>query len=312
MRSHPLLLSTVALCILLSPGRALSGDTRPSDRFFISGDGKIRIENLKTGDTAEVRYREPRGTYPEAARKRIDRLFGISPGAPDHISLRFVSLLDYVEDRYHLPIRVNSGYRSPEYNALLRAKGRLAAKASLHMEGMAADIVLGRTLAARAFQDIRALACCGVGYYHGESLHLDIGPSRSWDETSSKVDTDISAHNKLLMARTDRDIYLPGERIELRIARITDYPIGISASLQVERSGIQLARAPAIGAAGDCLTIAKPAQREILLRVPGGLPTGTRLQLRVGLCNRPFAEMPNTILSNDILVWAVPGAGPRA
>ncbi len=308
MRPHHLLPFVIAMCTVLGPGTAVSGDTALSDRFFLSGDGKIRIDSLKTGESEEIRYREAQGTYPEAARKQIDRLFGIPSGAPDHISLRLISLLDYVEDLYHVPIDINSGYRSPQYNGLLRAKGRLAAKASLHMEGMAADLMLGQSLAARAFEDIRDLDCCGVGYYHGKSLHLDVGPARFWDETSSKVDTDISAHNKLVMARTDRDIYLPGEPIELRIARITDYPIGVSASLQVERNGDPLASAPVLGAAGGCITIAEPAQRDLHLRVPNGLPTGARLRLRLALCNKPFPEMPDSILSNDILVWATPSA----
>jgi len=64
------------------------------------------------------------------------------------------------------------------------------------------------------------MACCGVGYYHDNSLHVDTGPVRYWDETTSKVYTNISEHNKQIMARTDLDIYLPGETVELRLARI--------------------------------------------------------------------------------------------
>jgi uncharacterized protein YcbK (DUF882 family) len=93
--------------------------------------------------------------------------------------------LDYFEDRFQQPIVIISGYRSPEYNENLRAKGRLAAKASLHMEGMAADIQMRKGLSTKAFPLLRALQCCGVGYYHGDSLHLDTGPAR-WDETTSK------------------------------------------------------------------------------------------------------------------------------
>ncbi len=304
MRPDSLPLLILACAVLFGPGPAPGAVL--ADRFFISGNGEVRMENLHTGDKADIRYRDPQGNYPAAAQARIDRLFGIPVGAPDHISLRLVSLLDYIEDRYHEPLVINSGYRSPEYNGKLHAEGRLAAKASLHMEGMASDLLLGRALAPRAFADIRALNCCGVGYYHGESIHIDAGPARFWDETTSKVRTDISAHNKRVMASTDRDIYLPGERIALRIARITDYPIGISATVGIERDGQQLDAAPLVDAKSACLTITKPAQRDLSLTIPAGLPQRTRLQLRVDLCDKPFPEMPDRILSNEFLIWGTP------
>jgi uncharacterized protein YcbK (DUF882 family) len=304
MESRPLQVVTLVLAAVLGPAAAACAGPTPRDRFFISGDGEVRLENLKTGDKARIRYRDAMGAYPAAARARIDRLFGIPSGSDDRIALRLVALLDYIEDRYRVPIRINSGYRSPEYNSQLRAKGRLAAKASLHMEGMASDIVLGTALAARAFDDMRALACCGVGYYHGESLHVDTGPARFWDETSSGVGMDLSSRNKLVMARTDRDVYLPGERIELRIARITDYPIGVSALVGVERDGALLAATPIDGATGKCATIAEPAQRDLRLTLPAGLPAGALLTVRLDLCNRPFPEMPERIVSNEFLVSA--------
>jgi uncharacterized protein YcbK (DUF882 family) len=302
MISLPLPAVILTLVAVLGSGPLWCGDLWARDRFFISGDGRVRLENFKTGDQATIRYRDAQGAYPVTAQAGIDRLFGVPAGASDHISLRLVSLLDYIEDRYQRPIRINSGYRSAEYNRRLRDQGRLAAKASLHMEGMACDLVLGAALAPRAYEDIRALACCGVGYYHGESLHVDTGPARFWDETSSKVDTDISAHNKLVMVRTDRDIYLPGEPIDLRIARITNYPIGVWAIAGVEGDGALLASIPFHGGQGDCMTIDEPIQRVLSLTLPVRLPPATRLRLRLDLCNKPFPEMPDWIVSNEILV----------
>src|SRR5713101_2786215 len=185
------------------------------DLYFLSGDGLIHLTNAHTGESARIRYRLPDGSYPQAAHQQINRLFGVPAASSDAISLRLISFLDYIEDRFHQPITIISGYRSPEYNEGLRSQGRLAAKASLHMEGMAADIMTQKNLAAKAFKIIRDLHCCGVGFYHGNSLHLDTGPPRFWDETSSKVKTDISTHNKSIMVRTDQDIYLPGEKVEL-------------------------------------------------------------------------------------------------
>jgi len=66
----------------------------------------------------------------------------------------------------------------------------------MHIEGMAADIRMRKVLSAEWFQTLKAMACCGVGYYHDNSLHVDTGPVRYWDETTSKVYTNISEHNK--------------------------------------------------------------------------------------------------------------------
>lgn len=289
----------VAFCSALSVSAA---DTLVKDRYFLSGDGWIQLSNAKSGQSARIRYRLPDGSYPQAARQQINRLFGIPANSSDQIALRLISLLDYVEDRFRQPIEIISGYRSPEYNENLRAQGRLAARASLHMEGMAADIRLGKVLSAKAFPVIKALQCCGVGYYHGESLHLDTGPARFWDETSSGVDTDISEHNKRIMVRTDQDIYLPGEQIELRLARITDYPIGVTSGFSIVRDGQTLKTFVFDGTDETCLPVADPGKRTIRWTIPEEFHTDGKVQLRVHFCDKPFSEMPDQVETNPILI----------
>ncbi len=151
-------------------------EEKPVDRYFFSGDGSIQLSNAHSGKSARVQYRLPDGSYPTAARRQVDELFGVPLGSNDHISLRLVSVLDYIEDRYHQPIEILSGYRSPEYNESLRAQGRLAAKTSMHMEGMAADIRMRKVLSAEWFQMLKAMGLFGVGYYHDNSLHVHSGP----------------------------------------------------------------------------------------------------------------------------------------
>jgi len=277
---------------------------KPKDRYFLSGDGWIQLTNAKTGQSARIHYRLPDGSYPQDARRQIDRLFGVPADSADHIALRLISFLDYFEDHFHQPIKVISGYRSPEYNENLRAQGRLAAKASLHMEGMAADIQMRKGLSAKAFPLLRALQCCGVGYYHGDSLHLDTGPARFWDETTSKVRTNISEHNKQVMVRTDQDIYLPGETVELKLARITDYPISFASRFAVVRDGRSLAEFAFDGRGGECLAVREPQNRTITWTVPPGFRPDGKIQIRVYFCDKPFPEMPDQIESNLILVAA--------
>jgi uncharacterized protein YcbK (DUF882 family) len=296
----------VLACLFVTPVSFLLADEgRPKDRYFLSGDGQIQLTNAKTNQSARVHYRLSDGSYPQAEHRQIDRLFGISADSADYVDLRLVSFLDYFEDRFQQPIVIISGYRSPEYNENLRAKGRLAARASLHMEGMAADLLLRKGLSAKAFPLLKALQCCGVGYYHGDSLHLDTGPARFWDETTSKVRTNLSEHNKQIMVRSDQDIYLPGEQVELRLARITDYPVAVAARFTVLRDGQPLAEFVVNGKAGEeCLPVKTPEDRTMQWTIPSGFQPEGKLQVRVRFCDREYPEMPEQIESNLILIQA--------
>lgn len=79
------------------------------------------------------------------------------------------------------PYLLLSGYRSPETNAMLRARSSGVARNSLHMQGQAADLRLaGRTpnQMARAAASFNA---GGVGRYSGSNfVHMDCGPVRTW------------------------------------------------------------------------------------------------------------------------------------
>jgi len=149
---------------------------------------------------------------------------------------------------------------------------------------------------------MKARQCCGVGFYHDRSLHLDTGPPRFWDETSSKVGTDISVHNKQIMVRTDQDIYLPGEKIELRLVRITDYPIGLASSFAVVRDGQILKEFSFDSKSEVCLPVKDPVARTMKWTIPEGFRTDGKIQIRVHFCDKPFPEMPDQIESNPILL----------
>jgi uncharacterized protein YcbK (DUF882 family) len=283
----------------------LAENATPTDRYFFSGDGSIHLINAHTNASARIQYRLPDGSYPAEARERIDRLFGVPVGSHDHISLRLVSVLDYIEERYRQPIEIISGYRSPEYNEGLRAKGRLAAKTSMHLEGMAADIRMRKVLSAEWFQTLKAMGCCGVGYYHDNSLHVDTGPVRYWDETTSKVQTNISEHNKQVMVRTEQDIYLPGETVALRLARITDYPLGLASGFAVVQDE-QEPQMFSFDEKGDaCLPVKDPGQRTFKWTVPSDFSPEGKVQFRLRLCDRAYPEMPEQILSNPIEVRSI-------
>ncbi len=261
------------------------------DRFFLSGDGVLKIVNAKNGAGGKIVYRTSEGEYLEASRKQINSIFGIDPQDSQQVDLRLISLLDYLQD--HLKggtIRVVSGYRSPEYNEGLRQKGGLAAKTSLHLEGMAADINMDGVIGRKLWNFVRSLNCCGAGYYHGKGIHVDTGPSRFWDEKTTKVEQNLGAHNKLLLLRTEFDRYQPGEVVKMGIYRVTDYPFGIR---QKDSS--------------PCQSISKKEEaRKLQWEIPHPNKEDKKVLGKMiipwELCEKNYPEMPDQILSNPILV----------
>ena len=80
-----------------------------------------------------------------------------------------------------MPYEVISGYRCPETNGRLRAKGGGVARKSLHMEGRAIDVRLPGVPLAELRDAALSLQAGGVGFYpDSQFVHLDTGRVRSW------------------------------------------------------------------------------------------------------------------------------------
>lgn len=238
-----------SICLAVWLASALVFGTAAADsatlgnaRFFHSGNGWINLRGEKTGAAFRGNYRLADGRYDPSALKVIYRIFDApyDPGS-EALSLRLIEYLDFLEDRLSSGSRITvlSGYRSPTYNTLLRKRGKLAARASLHQYGMAADLKMDGVPAGRIWNYVKALGFGGAGYYHGDSVHIDVGPARFWDEKTSGVGTDISSNNKLIGLVASRDIYLPGELLNLRFIRMTLFPIGVSPEfiLAIQKKG---------------------------------------------------------------------------
>lgn len=79
------------------------------------------------------------------------------------------------------PYMLLSGYRSPETNAMLRARSSGVAKNSLHMKGQAADLRLKSRSVNQMYKAAMACHAGGVGKYSGSNfVHMDCGVVRSW------------------------------------------------------------------------------------------------------------------------------------
>ncbi len=283
-----------------------SQNTRDVSRYFYKGDGKLNLFNAKNKISFNGRYRVGKGMYDEKALNAIHRIFGAEHDKPlSTISLRLIEFLDFIEDRLHPGARITiaSGWRSPKYNTNLRKKGKLAATASLHQYGMAADIKMDGTSSKRIWNYVKKLGFGGTGYYHGELVHIDVGPARSWDEKTSGVGTDISIHNKLIGLVTDYDIYLPGEMIELKFIRMTSFPIGVIPEFVlegVEKDGrtkkiTRFKPSFATIAGSDCPQFSDISQMiEIHWQLPSDISPG-RYKIRASFCQRLWKDMPPEI-----------------
>lgn len=286
-----LILSALFLLTFSSWGHAGS-----STRFWVSGDGSLSL----SGQT--IVYRRPDGSYDDSGLRKLNALFQANWSDPqERMSLRFIEVLDAVQDQLQgASYNLKSGYRSPKLNNSLRNKGKLAAQSSMHIEAAAGDLILSGVNSSQVFDYVKSLDCCGIGYYHGRHFHLDTGPSRYWDETSSKTEDKTPQENEKIILQSDYDVYRPGETMDLKFMRVTNYPIGVEPKLEiVHPDGSSTGKSTELASPGSCLMVADRAQgRGLKAKLPEkGLEPG-RYALRIKFCNRfDYAKMPEEILS---------------
>ena len=90
---------------------------------------------------------------------------------------RLIRILEAVRARLGRPMKVNSGYRSPEYNHSIGGSKR-----SQHKLGKAADIHINSQEEGEEIEKLaREYGIGGVGRYN-TFIHLDTGPTRFWDK----------------------------------------------------------------------------------------------------------------------------------
>jgi uncharacterized protein YcbK (DUF882 family) len=152
---------------------------QPRDRW-------LWLQN-NAGEEVAVAYRTGRA-YNVAALARLQHLFrDLREDAPGPIPGLLLDMLSLVQERlgFTRPLRLISGYRTPRTNASLP----YAAPNSLHMQGMAADIMVhGMPQAevhAQAASLSQYLGFMGVGWY-GSFTHIDIGAKASWTRTLNR------------------------------------------------------------------------------------------------------------------------------
>ncbi|NPU86260.1 MAG: DUF882 domain-containing protein [Syntrophaceae bacterium] len=309
------LFSIVVICLILLPAGPAQGAEDGQGRFFLMGDGKIHIKNAWNGKEVRADLLTVDGSLNEGGFAMIDEVFSFpTRGKGEHISPRLIFMLDYFSDLAApgKAIMLQSGYRSPEYNAGIRSAGANAARTSQHLDGMAIDFYIEGVDGKELWELIRSRDCCGVGHYGGASVHLDSARPRFWEAATSKTKTKASAYNRAIYLSTDYDRYRPGDPVRLSFSSVSNFGFGIkpAAALVTTREKIETVAAEAearlLQDSGNprCLRIEdRKTSRFIYLDLPADLSPG-RYRIKIDFCDRPFPKMPAATISNEIEVFA--------
>ena len=147
-------------------------------------EGELSFYNVHTDERLRVRYRDDNGQYDLSALDDVNHILrchhtgevaAIDPRVIEHVNLVQKALGGDGE------IHVISGYRSPEYNAMLVRRSRRAARHSFHVEGQAVDFFIPGIHPRVIRQAALKMQYGGIGYYpRADFIHLDCGPFRFW------------------------------------------------------------------------------------------------------------------------------------
>jgi uncharacterized protein YcbK (DUF882 family) len=144
----------------------------------------LSLFNTHTGEKLTTSYRTPEGDYDAEALKSINWILRCHySNEVANMDIRVLNFLNMVDNRLggDNEIHIISGYRSLEYNDLLRRGSDGVSKHSLHIEGKALDIVIPAVNLSTVRKTALALRQGGVGYYPETGfIHIDSGKLRTW------------------------------------------------------------------------------------------------------------------------------------
>jgi len=188
-RRRDLLIAT-GLCILL-PG---AGNAAQVSIAHPSFPRRLKLKNVHTGETFDGPYRDETGPIPNAI---SDLAAFLRDFHVNKIGPLDVGTLDFLADVMaaigESNASVLSAYRTPETNARLRATMFGVAEKSQHLYGRAIDVSFDRRLL-DAETAARRMERGGVGWYpRSHFVHLDTGPTRSWEMDGTGLDRMLSA-----------------------------------------------------------------------------------------------------------------------
>ncbi|MBP1848908.1 DUF882 domain-containing protein [Rhizobium halophytocola] len=179
----------------------------------------LKIYFVHTGEKADVVFKR-NGRYDAAGLKKLSYLLrDWRRNEPTKMDPRLFDLVWEVYRRSNSSgyINVLSGYRSPQTNAMLRARSRGVAKKSQHMLGTAMDFFIPGT-GLKSLREIgMKLQAGGIGYYPNSGspfVHMDVGGVRAWPRMSRSELVRLFPDGKTLHIPADGKP-LPGYKLAL-------------------------------------------------------------------------------------------------
>lgn len=302
-------LAGVAGLFLLGANNALQTANAEGDTRTIS------FHHLHTGEDITITYKR-NGRYDDAALKKIDWFMRDWRREQSvHMDPHLIDLLweTYREVDGSEPIQVVCGYRSPDTNAMLRARSSGVAQFSQHTHGQAMDFYIpGVPLEKLRIVGLR-LQRGGVGFYPTSGspfVHLDTGTIRHWPRMT---------HDQLARVFPDgRTVHVPSNGQPL-----PGYALALA---EVERRGgipsgtsLEAARDAGVITASIERAAAKP-KRNLLARIFGTAkdederseePAPKSANLRARTPTRVASITPPTHVAVERIV-PLPAARPKA
>lgn len=162
------------------------GSTSMLQDAVANGDTRtISIHHVHSGESATITFKR-NGRYDPAALQQLNVL--LQDWRRKESTRMDPALFDIIWEVYREvdasgPIQVIGGYRSPETNAMLRARSRGVAQTSQHMRGKAMDFYIPGVPLAKIREAGLRLQRGGVGFYPTSGspfVHLDTGGVRHW------------------------------------------------------------------------------------------------------------------------------------
>lgn len=160
--------------------------TRGTQDAVANGDTRtLTFYHNNTKESLTVTFRR-NGQYDSAALQQLN--WFLRDWRRDEPTRMDPRLFDTVWEVYRevgsrAPVHVNSAYRSPHTNSMLRRRSSAVAKNSQHMLGKAMDFYLPDVPTERLRAIGMRLQNGGVGYYpnaYTPFVHLDVGSVRAW------------------------------------------------------------------------------------------------------------------------------------
>lgn len=162
------------------------GGIRGTQDAVANGDTRtLSFYHNNTKESITVTFRR-NGQYDSAALQQLN--WFLRDWRRDEPTRMDPRLFDTVWEVYRevgssAPVHVNSAYRSPQTNSMLRRRSSAVAKNSQHMQGKALDFYLPDVATERLRAIGMRLQNGGVGYYpnaYTPFVHLDVGSVRAW------------------------------------------------------------------------------------------------------------------------------------